>query len=198
MRLFFDRRTQRYHDFTKKTFISMVEVKARFADALASQSKSLSFLADRLVAGTISVREWEIQTRYHLKNIRVWSYTINSGGQRNMNPEDYRILGTQGNVQNSLLRGFAQDLRAGKLTEKQLRARLELHVKANSQTADIARTQSHIKAGFTEERRLTTAIESCKECLLYARTGWIQINKLPDIGQKCQCKANCKCYKEYK
>lgn len=197
-KLYFNRKTQRYHDSGRHYFLGREEVKQRFEEALAEAGDSIFSIADRLIAQEITVAEWEALTRAKLKTIRIWGYAIGAGGQKNLNADDYSKLGAEGNRQNQYLRQFAKDLKAGKLTENRFKSRLKLYVQDAEKLREVGRNRSYIKAGYTEEIRHRTKTDSCSECLAYAAYGWVPIGTLPDPGRDCSCKANCGCYKDFR
>jgi hypothetical protein len=197
-KLYFDRKTQRYHDTARKYFLGRQEVKERFDRALIDAGADIFSVGDRLVNGSITVAEWEAETRDLLKQIRVWGYTIGAGGQRNLTKADYARMGREGVRQNKYLRRFAEELKAGKLSEAQFRYRLGLYINDADTIREVGRNQAHIKAGFDEERRIRTKDDSCQQCIGFAKLGWQSIGSMPDPGRDCDCRANCGCYKAFR
>lgn len=82
-----------------------------------------------------------------------------------------------------------------------LRPQVRAQMYANSAREAFHRAERVSKeaAGYAEERRVTTAAESCPDCRELAARGWQPIGSLPQPGDgSTVCLTNCQCYKEYR
>ena len=55
------------------------------------------------------------------------------------------------------------------------------------------------KQGYSLMRRiLYPQAQHCDDCLRYERAGLVSMGSLPMPGQRCECRARCRCSVEYK
>jgi hypothetical protein len=141
----------------------------------------------------ISVADWESGTAQILRNLSVYQYAVGVGGAKQMDWKDQSLISGQLNFQLQKLRGFSNEILRGELTEKQIRARIQLYYNKTRGLYELGRQQGHRRNGYLWERRVLSNVENCAECITYANTGWVTIGTLPNIGDRCSCKANCKC-----
>jgi hypothetical protein len=51
---------------------------------------------------------------------------------------------------------------------------------------------------YEEERRTIHSGHSCGPCLEYASRGWVPTGTLPNPGEHCECKSNCRCEMQHR
>lgn len=119
------------------------------------------------------------------------------GGQGNLTPREYGILGAELKRQYQYLRGFSKELTTNGMSEAQFRSRLQMYVQNARNAYERGRLESHSKSGHKWERRRRTKSDSCEECISYQARGWQPINTLPNPGMQCRCRARCGCYKQF-
>lgn len=199
----FDGNSQRYRITSgpgKGQFVSAQAI-ASLTESYIEQSKeSIQKITQSLLDGSLRVGEWERQVAQQLKYGHINSYLLGRGGLARMQGDKDRNYAIAGNIlkgQYQYLRGFSQDILAGKLTEAQILSRMDLYIDAFHSTYERARQESHIADGYKRERRIRNAKESCSDCIEYAARGWQAIGSLPNPGQNCACISNCRCHKEY-
>ena len=93
------------------------------------------------------------------------------------------------------LRDLFQQLSEGKLSEKQLRARLRDYVKASKVSYERGRESQQATVKPMEARLLGFTDRHCSDCVYYASRGIQPLGTLPAPGQACQCRQNCLCSK---
>ncbi len=92
-------------------------------------------------------------------------------------------------------------LKNGNITIKQLNYRIDQHTNTTRALGEnvvrlmIANDAEKLNETVWE-RRVTTALESCIDCIDIAAMGWVEIGLLPSIGSTV-CNGSCKCYFEY-
>jgi hypothetical protein len=193
----FDRTAQQYRYKDSGKFVGKKAIENLTIKAIVQVENDLTTITDLLVAGKIEVAAWEDATKAALKNLHTWNYMLGAGGEKQMSQADYGALGQKIKQEYKYLRGVAEELIQGNLTEDQLRVRMAQYAASGGTTHELGRSKSHQKAGYFWEKRLRTKINSCESCYTYAEMGWQSIGSLPDAGQKCECKSNCGCYKVF-
>jgi hypothetical protein len=187
----------RYRYKDSKRFVSREAVKVLTRKAIDQTERNLTTIADQLVAKTITVGEWERQTKEGLKQLHVWNYMLGAGGQHNLIDRDYGLMGAKVKNEYKYLRNFAKQLLNGEVSEGQFRYRLNMYVNATDNTHELAINEAHYKAGFRWERRIRTKENSCFPCIGMALAGWRPIGFFPEPGNDCNCRSNCGCYKDF-
>ena len=92
---------------------------------------------------------------------------------------------------------FSREIQAGKLSQAQISARIELYFNKTRFDYESGRSAIHAESDYRWERRIKPARESCSSCIQYKDMGWQSSGTLPKPTQQCECQANCKCYFEY-
>lgn len=193
----FDKRTQRYRYKDSGKFLSKEAVRNLTRKSIEHLKPDVRTITQQLIDREITVAQWEEQTRNVLRRLHTWQYTLGIGGIRNFTPSDRGVLNNILKKEWKYLRRLAKEINEGKLSEAQLLARVDLYVNNTDKSMSKAAFKAHKRAGYKWEQRIRTAMESCQECINYETAGWQPIGTLPDPGEQCTCKANCKCYKEF-
>ena len=192
----YDRNTQRYRSANGK-FLSAAKVKTITEETIAFSTSRVQAIGDDLISDKISLREWAYTTAKELKTLHLQQYMLGRGGAAAMTNRDNGLVGATLKDEYKFLKQFQRDIKKGDLSIEQFKARLDLYVASSQSSYEMGRRESHKADGFTLEKRIKTAAESCADCIGYAAQSWQPIGTLPSIGADCQCKANCKCYFEY-
>lgn len=193
----FDRKSQRYRYKDSGKFVSSEAVRNLTEKHIDQLKTDINTIADKLVEGKINVATWEETTARALKDLHIENFTLGRGGLRQVSARDYGIIGSELKKEYQYLRGFSQDILAGKLSEAQLRDRVSKYVDSAYGTYELGRAESHRDAGYNWERRIRNAAISCDSCVTYAARGWVMIGGTPAIGSDCECRSRCRCHKEY-
>jgi hypothetical protein len=191
----FDRSLQRYRN-NKGKFISESKMLELTQKTIDLAKKDVNTIGDLLIAGKLSLAEWERGTAMALKQLHTQSYLLGRGGQKMMNQSDYGSIGYALQQQYYYLSNFAQDIKLG-MSQAQFKARLNQYVAAGRTSYEWGRRNGHKEAGYTWERRKLGVAHHCNPCVNYSEMGWVIIGSLPGIGQQCDCRANCKCSFEF-
>lgn len=189
--------SSRYRYKDSKKFVSKMAVEALTVKAIEQGQEKVLAIADNLIANKITVGTWEAETKNELRKLHVLNYTLGAGGQHNLGNADYGAIGIKLRIEYIHLRGFAQDLIAGNVSQKQFYNRVHQYVDATNNTYKKGLDSAHIKGGFLWEKRVRTKEDSCAPCILMAQAGWRPIGFYPSAGEQCDCNANCGCYKEF-
>jgi hypothetical protein len=154
----------------------------------------LQTLADNLKA-TGDIAAWEAGMRQYLREQYEAAMTLVKGGRDNITQADWGYEGSLLKKQYQYLSNFANDIAKNPdawLNTNRLNARMDLYKESAYSAMEDMRRREYTEAGYTEERRLLHAAESCPGCLSQAGLGWQPIGSLDPIGAE-ECVTNCKC-----
>lgn len=197
LEFYWNKKTQRYHYKDSGKFVSSKAATSLTEKFISQNKDAIRQIADLLIEGKITVNAWEESTAKTLKNTHISLYTLGRGGLKQMSRRDYGIIGSELKKEYQYLRGFSQDILAGKMSAEQFRDRVSKYVDSSYSTYELGRAESHRQAGYNWERRIRNAAVSCVSCVVYAARGWQPLSSLPAIGDECECRARCRCHKEY-
>ena len=195
-----NKKSQRYHyanGSKKGQFVRESQVEKLTQQAIKDHLALGDVVNDALFSGQIDVARWERQTAQLLRSLAVYQYALGVGGAKQMDWQDYSLINGQLNLEYQYLRRFSQDILRGDLSEAQIQARIKMYYNKTNHFRERGRLEGHKRNGFLWERRVIAASHSCNDCISYASMGWAQIGTLPNPGENCQCKSNCRCIKYY-
>jgi hypothetical protein len=162
-------------------------------------SKNIAALTQRMLDGKLSLSEWQIRMGTSLKESHIINMLIGRGGRGAATLSDY---GRVGNIlrwdEYRHLQMFAEEIKAGSLSDAQILARVKMYANSTKKSYWIGRDGAMLDAGFTTERRILHPAEHCPDCIGYAEQGWMPIGTLPEPGEGSVCLSNCQCTKEYR
>ena len=193
----FDKKLQRYRYRDTGRFLSQEAMRNLSQKAIAQTQNDVGTISDLLVQGKIFLPTWENATAQALKVLHSQQTLLGKGGEKQINQRDYGLLGNKLKGEYQYLRGFAEDLANGKMSEAQFRWRSNLYIQSARGSYERSKAEAHTEAGYQWERRIRLAMESCGSCLDWAAKGWQPIGTLPNPTENCECIVNCKCIKEF-
>lgn len=195
-----NKKSQRYHyanGSKKGRFVRESQIAQLTEQAIKDHLEMGEKVNNALFSGRIDVARWERQTAQLLRSLAVYQYALGIGGAKQMDWQDYSLINGQLNLEYQYLRRFAQDILRGDLSEVQIEARIKMYYNKTNHFKERGRLEGHKRNGYLWERRVIAASHSCDDCIRYTGMGWAQIGTLPNPGENCQCKSNCKCVKYY-
>lgn len=151
-----------------------------------------------VLEGAVSVEDWQTAVAVELRRMHTQAAALGRGGWQQMTPRDWGRIGRALRDEYAYLRGFAEALAGGNLSEAQVNARLTLYVNGIWSSYWKGAAGAMQGAGMTEERRILTPAEHCKDCEGYAAQGWQPLGSLPEPGEGSVCGHNCRCIKVYR
>ena len=160
--------------------------------------ENLGSITEKLINGNITLEQWQRRLANELKDAWRLNQMIGRGGKSQMTQADYGRLGGRLRFEYDRLNRLAIEIKAGMLTEAQIRARVGLYANAPRVGFYDGVNAAKVAAGLTEMRRVLNPAEHCPDCEGYASEGWVPIGTLPMPGEKSQCLRNCKCTVEYR
>ena len=164
----------------------------RYQDRL---NQSLQSATTAMIKGDITLAEWQSRVSLRIKQGHLELMRFGVGGAANAkvwheNDVNKRLQ----TVDFPALERFGRDLQDGKLSEKQIRARLELYARGTKASYEKARLDNKRLNGQQYGRRLLGKTDlHCEDCLRYAGLGWQRLEDIILPGTNCQCGANCLC-----
>lgn len=156
--------TKRYRDNSSGRFLSHETVRDLRDDYLTALKAEPVDLAAQLASGDLSLRQWEAGMRDHIRATFVAQALLGCGGENAATPAVYGVVGAQVKAQYGFLRGFAQEIAAGTLSDAQISTRAQLY------TASATQAYERARAGSFE----------------------VTLPQYPGDGSQ-DCKANCNC-----
>lgn len=162
------------------------------------------FLAQMVGNELLDPGDWNNFMRGEIKREYIRQYLLGIGGVEQMTPARWGSVGGMLAEQYSWLDKFTEEIAAGNLSEKQIRARAEMYISSARESYERANRQAQVAIGMTEMRWvLDPAAEHCVDCIEFASFGWVSIDS--DIFDGClpgsgctQCRTRCRCFFEYR
>ena len=185
----------RYRD-ERGRFVSSTTVR-RELDRYLSNDDPAKALAQGLRNRELSLADWEIAMRRHIKTTHLNSIALERGGYANMTPADYGRAGQIVREQYGYLKRFAGQIASGEQRlDGTLDRRAQLYTQAGRETFYRSK-HANFREGVAMVRSIKNARDSCRECIdLHGK--WFRVGdpayKLP--GERI-CTKNCRCSEEY-
>lgn len=166
-------------------------VRADLDRVLAAQTDRVAAATADFVAGRSNLAAWELAMRDVLKPLHLAAAAAGAGGDRQI---AHRVAAPALRAQYRYLEGLRVALRRGtQARDASLGARAALYVQAARGTFGQA-VRAAAPPG-SQERRVLTPAEHCRDCLVAAQQGWQPLGTLPRIGASA-CMVQCRCYFE--
>ena len=160
----------------------------------------LNRLAIRLQVGEINESEFAIKAKASIKSIHIAAASVALGGKDKLTPKDLGYIGSLIKSEYKYFDAMMREVGAeSQPLDGTFLARVAMYGAASTKTFEaVTRRANQVSGDFDQDRRRLGKAEHCPECIEYAGKGWQPIGTLPEIGSKCSCKSNCKCYFEYR
>ena len=185
----------RYRD-ERGRFVASSTVR-RELDRYLDNSDPAKALAEALRGRQLSLADWEVAFRRHVKNVHLNAIALERGGWSNLTPSDFGRVGQIVREQYAYLKGFAADIASGKQRlDGTLGVRAKLYTQAGRASLYKSKRAS-TREGVTHQRSIRSARDSCKQCVELDRKVFrIDDSSFPLPGERI-CRANCRCHLEY-
>jgi len=193
----YDRRIGRYRDergkFLGKEAVGKL-VDSRIDQLEANLRRYTRMLAD----GNLTLDQWQGSVREAIKNAHIQAALIGYGGKDEMGPAEYGRIGQRLRAEYTYLQGFARDLLDGRISNPMALARVGLYAQSVRGSYWQGTELRQQQQGFSlMKRKLDGQAQHCQDCLDYTARGIVPIGTLPLPGQRCACRARCRCSIEY-
>jgi hypothetical protein len=190
----FDKATNRYRD-ERGRFLSTKSVQALVDGRISKLDATLRRYTRMLVDGSITLDQWQGSMREAIKAAHIQATIIGNGGRESMGSAEYGRIGQRLRQEYAYLQQFASDLLEQRVSAPMALARASLY--ANSVRGSFWEGQSirQEKQGYgLMQRVLDPGAQHCQDCLDYAARGIVPIGSVPLPGQRCACRARCRCF----
>jgi hypothetical protein len=179
-------------------FLSQRAVEALVDGRINKLGRELRRYTDMLAEGNITLDQWQESVREALKLVHVQAAIIGNGGRETMGASDWGRIGQRLRVEYAYLQGFANDLLGGRVSVAQSLARIGLYAQSVRGSFWEGASIRQEKQGYSLMRRiLDSQAKHCQDCINYAARGMVPIGSVPLPGQRCACRANCRCSVKY-
>jgi hypothetical protein len=195
MSVIYDKKTKRFRD-NKGRFISPKVIRNEIDKVVQVTAGRLEKIATDLTLGKIDIKTFQTRTRDVLKSSYTLSGSVAKGGWRQMTKGDWGKVGAQAKREYGYLNKFAEAIKSGKLSDKQIIARARSYASSVRAVYEQSSFDNRKEAGGLC-RRVLNAKESCSECRAAASRGFIEVDEMPPVGSLL-CKSFCRCRIEFK
>ena len=186
----------RYRDATTGRYASGATVR-RELDRYLDAADPAKALAEALRGRQVSLADWEIAMRRHIKNTHLNAIAMERGGWANLTPVDFGRVGQIVREQYAYLKGFAADIASGK---QRLDGTLGVRAKLYSQAGRNSYYRSkaaNMSGKVTHQMSVRSARDSCWQCRELDRKVFrIDDTSFPLPGRRV-CNHNCQCHLAY-
>ena len=185
----------RYRD-ERGRFVASSTVR-RELDRYLDTADPAKALAEALRGRQVSLADWEVAMRRHVKNTHLNAIALERGGWANMTPADYGRAGQIIREQYGYLKGFAADIASGKQRlDGTLGVRAHLYSQAGRNSYYRSKAEN-ISDRVTHQRSIRGKRDSCWQCVELDRKVFrIDDSSFPLPGRRV-CNHNCGCHVEY-
>jgi len=179
-------------------FLSAKAVEALVDGRINKLGAELRRFTRMLADGSITLDQWQGSVREALKLVHVQAAIIGNGGRESMGAADWGRIGQRLRVEYAYLQNFANDLLGARVSAAQSLARIGLYAQSVRGTYWEGASIRQEKQGYSLMRRILDGqADHCQDCLDYAARGVVSIGSVPLPGQRCACRANCRCSVKY-
>lgn len=179
-------------------FLSKAAIEALVDGRIKKLNGQLQDFTRRLIDGNITIDQWQGSVREALKPAHLQATMVGVGGKDALSQSDYGRIGQRLRAEYSYLQNFASDILAGRVSGAMALARVGLYAESVRGSYWEGTTIRQEKQGYSLMRRiLDSQAQHCQDCLDHAARGIAPIGSLPMPGQRCACRARCKCRIEY-
>lgn len=193
----YDRKTGRFRD-EKGRFLSEKSVQSLVDGRIDKLDRQLRQFTRMLADGAITLDQWQGSVREAIKAAHLQAAIIGHGGRSGMGAAEYGRIGQRLRQEYAYLQGFALDLLEQRSSPAMALARISLYAESVRgsfwEGASIRKEQQ----GYgLMQRVLDPTAQHCSDCVAYSSRGIVPIGSVPLPGQRCACRARCRCSVRY-
>lgn len=193
----YDRIAGRYRDERGK-FLSKAAVGQLVDKRIDKLESSLKRYTRMLSDGQITLDQWQGSVREAIKTAHIQAAIVGYGGREAMGSAEFGRIGQRLRAEYGYLQNFVSDLLGGRVSAPMAVARIGLYAQSVRGSYWQGTELREQERGFSLMRRkLDAQAQHCQDCIDYASRGIVPIGSLPMPGQRCACRARCKCSVEY-
>jgi hypothetical protein len=152
----------------------------------------------RLSDGFITIDQWQGSVREAIKMAHIQASVLGQGGRDAMSASDYGRVGQKLRQEYRYLERFVRDMLNGAVSSAHAINRVGLYAESVRSSYWEGTTVRQEQQGYSLMRRILDGqAVHCQDCIGYAQRGIVPIGSLPMPGQRCECRARCKCSIKY-
>ena len=179
-------------------FLSQKAIEALIDGRIGKLDRQLKDFTQRLIDGSITVDQWQGSVREALKPAHIQATMVGAGGKTALSQADYGRIGQKLRGEYAYLQKFASSLLADRLSGPLALARIALYAESVRSSWWEGLSIRRGREGYSlMQRILDSQAQHCQNCLDYAARGIVSIRSLPMPGQRCACRARCRCSVRY-
>lgn len=180
-------------------FMSQKAVMALVDGRIDKLGQQLRRFTKMLADGNITIDQWQGSVREAIKAAHIQATVLGHGGKSGMGSAEYGRIGQRLRAEYTYLQGFARDILGGRVSTPMALARVQLYAESVRSSYWEGAGIRQGKQGYSLMRRiLDPQAQHCDDCVRYAKAGMVPLGSLPMPGQRCECRARCRCSVEYK
>lgn len=200
----FDKSSQRYRFKTGDRagqFVSQAKVRELIQARISKEEKRIERITVSLLNGGLTLPQWEDSMAKRIKELHIQSYLLGRGGVLQYDAmRDRQVLNPIIQEQYIFLRRFSEAIKAGDLTEGQIKERARLYAGAAWQMKERGSAIAHSQANYLFERNVLGGEQHvCTDCEYLTFIGVVSIGRISQRkppGSRI-CLGNCRCHIEY-
>jgi hypothetical protein len=182
----------RYRDASGR-FVPEARVRTGVDVLVTQASDRMRQAAQDLRAGSIDVAAFQAALHRTIREVHIASALAAYGGRNAMTPERWGYVGSKIKRQYQYGRDFVADVISGKQSMNgRIDVRASMYAEAGRVTFEAVRAREGKRRGFSEERNVLHANESCSDCIDLTARGWVESGTLPPVGSR-KCLSRCRC-----
>ena len=200
MALEFNPATGQYRDTETKRFVDRATVLSTIDGEISKLKTSLQGIARLYQSGRIDLEEFQRRIADRIKVGTIQAASIGSGGAGRLNNQVLGAVGQRLRNRYGHLRNFAQAIKDGEVSEKQLLNRAGQYSEVYRAAFFDAEKRTRQNIGFNQAMRgLDSSAQHCPECLKYTTNNkWLPSDEVIPPGTLCSCHGRCRCWIRYR
>ena len=161
-------------------------------------SAQLKDFTKRLIDGSITIDQWQGSVREALKPAHIQATMVGAGGKAALSQAEYGRIGQKLRGEYAYLQKFAAGLLANSISAPMALARIGLYAESVRSSFWEGTAIRQGRQGYSlMQRILDSQAAHCQDCIDHAARGIVPIGSLPLPGQRCACRARCRCSVRY-
>lgn len=151
-----------------------------------------------MLGGRLSLEQWQQQMGRDIVRSHIRMAQGGAGTAQQLTPAHIRALRQRVRDELGALAGFAEQLRAGEVSERMALYRAGRYGQNAGAAFWEAQMLSHSDGRWLARRTLDPTARHCKECPGYEQREWVPVDQVVPVGTACSCRGFCRCICTYK
>lgn len=195
--IIYNRANGRYRDSETGQFVPRERVLLEVDREITQAKVRLQGVTRLLASDKLSIDEWQVRMAQTIKDSHLRMSALGAGGTQQLSARHFGYAGQQLRTEYEALVGFAEDLKAGKLTAEQALKRAAMYGESTALSFHRSEQVTKDRDGFEAKRSLDPGAQHCDSCIGYA-TDWVSASEIIPPGTACECRRRCRCIVVYR